>query len=294
VRLEDAIDAYLNHLRVERALSPHTVQSYGTDLSSFARHAQEAGVDAMKSLDLGLVSSWIGALAERGLSARSTARHLSSLRGLVRFSLQEGLLEHDITALAARPRAGRRLPRALGKEEVLRLLSCPDLHKPRGLRDRAMLTLAYAAGLRVSELIGLRIGDVDTERGFVSALGKGSKRRLVPLGEVALLHLQEYLRARSGKASASPLLFAGPSGRALTRQAFWKLIRRYARAAGIASDVHPHRLRHSFATHLLAGGANLRSVQTMLGHADITTTEIYTHVQRDHVQRAHKRAHPRA
>ncbi len=161
-----------------------------------------------------------------------------------------------------------------------------------------MLSLAYAAGLRVSELISLRIGDVDFRRGVVAAFGKGQKRRLVPLGEVALRHIEEYRSALASRSrprlSGSAVLFPAPSGKALTRQAFWKIVRRHALAVGLPDAVHPHRLRHSFATHLLAGGADLRSVQTMLGHADVSTTEIYTHVTRDHVRRAHARSHPRA
>jgi integrase/recombinase XerD len=185
-----------------------------------------------------------------------------------------------------------------------RLLETPEDGTLRGLRDRAMLSVAYAAGLRVSEIVGLKLGDLDLERGVVAALGKGGKRRLVPIGEVALVHLEAYLaarekddarrreRGRRGKDSA--VLFRSPRGGPLTRQAFWKIVGRYARAAGIRGGAHPHQLRHSFATHLLTGGADLRSVQTQLGHANVATTEIYTHVSRAHVKNAHPRAHPRA
>jgi integrase/recombinase XerD len=243
------------------------------------------------------------------------------------------------------------LPRPLTPEDVLLLIRTPDVSSLRGLRDRAMLSLAYAAGLRASELVGLRLGDVDARRGVVAAFGKGQKRRLVPLGELALAHLEEYraalaasprkptapitrkgglapaarfatapplftgvlgparladatappaafagsLRSRKdGDGGRSALLFPGPRGKALTRQAFWKIVRRHALAAGVPGAMHPHRLRHSFATHLLAFGADLRSVQTMLGHSDVATTEIYTHVTRDHVRAAHARSHPRA
>ncbi|HYO93187.1 MAG TPA: tyrosine-type recombinase/integrase, partial [Polyangiaceae bacterium] len=174
----------------------------------------------------------------------------------------------------------------------------PDPSTLRGLRDRAMLSVTYAAGLRVSELVSLRLADVDLRRGIVAALGKGSKRRLVPLGEVALQHVEAYLAARAGadrkQKAPSALLFLSPRGGALTRQGFWKIVGQHARVAGLQGRVHPHQLRHSFATHLLSGGADLRSVQTLLGHANVVTTEIYTHVSRDHIRAAHRQSHPRA
>jgi integrase/recombinase XerD len=309
VSLDPLIDAYLDHLRVERALSPNTVLAYATDLAKLARFAEERGATSPAALNLGLVTGWLSVLARDGIGARSAARHLSALRGFAKFLVREGKLEHDPTSLTARPRLGRRLPRALGEAEVRRILDAPDTGTLRGLRDRAMLSVAYAAGLRVSELVRLELGDLDLERGVVAALGKGGKRRLVPLGEVALAHLDAYLAARTEaetetterrrkKARATArderLLFRSPRGGPLTRQAFWKIVGQHARAAGVRSGAHPHQLRHSFATHLLGGGADLRSVQTLLGHANVVTTEIYTHVSRDHVREAHRRAHPRA
>jgi integrase/recombinase XerD len=292
--LEAAVDAYLAHLRVERALSPHTVAAYGRDLAGFAAFAAAAGVDEPRALDLAVVSGWLGSLGRAGLSPRTAARKLSAARGLVRFLLREGELSEDPTRLAARPRLGRRLPRPLAESEVVRLIETPDASTLRGARDRAMLSVAYAAGLRVSELVGLTLGDVDLRRGVVSVLGKGSKRRLVPLGEVALAHLDAYLAARAATEPApATTLFQSPRGGPLTRQGFWKIVGQYARAAGISARVHPHRLRHSFATHLLAGGADLRSVQTLLGHANVVTTEIYTHVSREHLHAVHRRSHPR-
>jgi integrase/recombinase XerD len=307
VSLDRAIDAYLDHLRVERALSQNTLTAYATDLAKLARFAEERGVSQPSGLDLGLVTAWLAVLAREGLGARSAARHLSALRGLSKFMLREGLIEHDPTSLTARPRLGRRLPRALGETELVRLLETPDVSTLRGLRDRAMLSVAYAAGLRVSELVRLELGDLDLKRGVVQALGKGGKRRLVPLGEVALLHLEAYLKARADDDAAradkkragrvarnDKLVFRSPRGGPLTRQGFWKIVGQHARAAGLRGGAHPHQLRHSFATHLLRGGADLRSVQTLLGHAHVVTTEIYTHVTRDHVRDAHRRAHPRA
>ncbi len=293
--LEHDVDAYLAHLRVERALSPHTVAAYGRDLAKCLAFLDSQGIRDRRELDLGAVSAWLTHLSRSELAARSMARHLSALRGLVKFLVEEGLLDRDPTQLAASPRIGRALPDGLAEHEVLRLIAAPDVSTLRGLRDRAMLSMTYAAGLRVSELCGLELGDVDRSRGVVSPLGKGGKRRLVPIGEIALGHLDAYLerRADEPRLAGTSVLFAGPSGRALTRQAFWKIVRRYALAADVPEHTHPHSLRHSFATHLLAGGADLRSVQTLLGHVSVATTEIYTHVSSDHVARAHRAAHPR-
>ncbi len=306
--LEGLVEAYLNHLRVERALSPRTLEAYGRDLDKLLAFAEESGIDRAEAIDLGTISGWLSRLAQQGLGARSAARHLSAVRGLMKFLLREGALSADPTELSARPRFGRRLPRTLSEAEVRQLLEAPDVTTLRGLRDRAMLSVTYAAGLRVSELVGLTPGDVDLKRGIVSAFGKGGKRRLVPLGTVTLDHVQAYLHARdahgpdprSGGSSARArkpaveVLFPSPRGGALTRQGFWKIVARYARGIGLRGNVYPHKLRHSFATHLLTGGADLRSVQTMLGHASVATTEIYTHVSGDHVRNAHRRSHPRA
>ena len=294
--LEHDVDAYLAHLKVERGLSENTLLAYGRDLNGFLEFASTLGVRQGSDLDLGHVSAWLKALADAGLAPRTTARQLSALRGLMRFLTEEGVLRHDPSELAARPRIGRRLPSTLGEHEVLGLLAAPDVTKLRGLRDRAMLSLTYASGLRASEVVRLELGDLDLERGVVSALGKGSKRRLVPVGVVALDHLEAYLarRAEHPKLRQARVVFPSPRGKALTRQAFWKIVGRYARSAGIEGAAYPHRLRHSFATHLLAGGADLRSVQTMLGHVSIATTEIYTHVGSRQVREAHAKTHPRA
>jgi integrase/recombinase XerD len=303
VTLDGLIEAYLNHLRVERGLSPRTLEAYARDLAKLLDFAEQSGISRPEAIDLGTVSGWLSSLAQSGLGARSAARHLSAVRGLMKFSLREGALTVDPTELSARPRFGRRLPRTLSEADVLRLLAAPDTSTLRGLRDRAMLSVAYAAGLRASELVSLTPGDVDLARGVVSAFGKGGKRRLVPLGELTLDHLQAYLTAQVAltqksaqvaKSRGRSVLFPSPRGGSLTRQGFWKIVGRYARGIGLRGRVYPHQLRHSFATHLLTGGADLRSVQTMLGHASITTTEIYTHVSRDHVRAAYRRSHPRA
>jgi integrase/recombinase XerD len=298
MRLDAAVDAFLSHLAAERGLSQHTRDSYARDLKKLCDFADTSGTDTHQ-IDLGTISEWLGKLANEGLSARSAARHLSAARGLMRFLVREGVIAKDPTLLAARPRLGRRLPKPLDVRDVIKLIEAPNAKTVRGLRDRAMLSLAYAAGLRVSELIHLKLGDLDLQRGVVAAFGKGGKRRLVPLGEVALAHLGAFLEARNTESpqlrmERSATVFATKRGKAFTRQMFWKVVKRTARSAGLGERVHPHQLRHSFATHLLAGGADLRSVQTLLGHVDISTTSVYTHVSLDHVRAAHRKAHPRA
>lgn len=301
--LDTYVDLYLDHLRVERALSNHTLLAYARDLAKFVEHAEKHRVDDPTSIDPNFLSGWISGLTRAGLSARSLARHLSAARGFVKFLAREGLMTTDPTQQTTRPKLGRKLPHTLSESDVIALISAPDISTLRGLRDRAMLGLAYACGLRVSELVRLELSDIDLNRGFVQAFGKGQKRRLVPIGEQALDWLRAYLETRAlatGEANRhvtqrdSTLLFPSPRGGALTRQGFWKIIGSYARGIGLQAHVHPHQLRHSFATHLLVGGADLRSVQTLLGHSDITTTEIYTHVTSEHVKREYKKSHPRA
>lgn len=294
VQLTGWIDAYLDHLRVERALSANTLEAYARDLGALAAHL---GEDAdPKDATEGAIAKLMAANVRRGFGARSSARQLSALRGFFKFLLKERALDVDPTALLDRPKTGRRLPRAHAFEEIERLLAAPDPSTARGCLHLAMIQLMYASGLRVSELCGLRVGDLDRTRGVVSVLGKGGKRRLVPVGEVALRAVEAYLEAVRPHVAGpkETILFVSPRGGALTRQGFWKLLGRYARAAGIRGPLSPHKLRHSFATHLLANGADLRAVQAMLGHADLGTTEIYTRIADDHVRRAHARAHPRA
>lgn len=290
------IDTFLSHARVEKGLSRNTIDAYARDLGAFASFLGEQAIDDFEQVDLAVVSQWLQSLSARGLSPRSSARHLSALRGLMRFLVREDELRRDPTELAARARLGRRLPRPLSQEQVLRLIECPNPGHARGLRDRAMLSLMYASGLRVSELLSLKLREVDLARGVLAAYGKGSKRRLVPVGEVALRHLEAHLAAQppARQKASEGFVFHRPNGKPWTRQMVWKLVARYARAAGIPGKVHPHRLRHSFATHLLAGGADLRTVQTLLGHSDIVTTEIYTHVSPSTLRSEFERSHPRA
>jgi integrase/recombinase XerD len=294
VNLDGWIDAFLDHLRVERALAANTLEAYARDLRRLSESV--GAIDDPRAIGAGEIATLLAENVRTGFGARSSARQLSALRGFFKFLVRERVIEADPTQLVDRPRIGRRLPKVLSFEEIERLLATPDRTKPRGVRDAAMIHLMYASGLRVSELCTLKLKDLDAKAGLVSAFGKGSKRRLVPVGEAALAHLDAYLRdVRPLTAKPNDTyLFVSPRGGALTRQGFWKLLKRYARVAGIMTPLSPHKLRHSFATHLLRGGADLRAVQAMLGHADLGTTEIYTHVAQDHVRAAFARAHPRA
>jgi integrase/recombinase XerD len=294
VDLQGWIDAYLDHLRVERALARNTLDAYARDLNDLARHLG-GGVDP-KAIGPGEIASLMVANVERGFGARSSARQLSGLRGFFRFLVRERAVPEDPTGLVDRPRLASKLPRVMSFEEVERLLGAPDTSTDRGLCHAAMLHVMYASGLRVTELVTLRTADIDMQRGVLSALGKGGKRRLVPVGEVALDLVVRYLRDVRPRVAApdEKSLFASPRGGHYSREGFWLIVRRYAAAAGIVPLPSPHKLRHSFATHLLRGGADLRAVQAMLGHADLGTTEIYTRVAQDHVRAVHARSHPRA
>ena len=288
------VDAYLDHLKVERGLARSTVESYARDLAGFVGWLEEESL-GIEDVDRGAVAGWLVSLSKSGLSARSQARHLSAIRGFFKHLLAERYVRRDPTELVESPKLGRRLPTVLTREEVVRLLAAPDVATARGLRDAAMLHTMYAAGLRVSELVGLQMGDVNLESGFLAAFGKGNKRRLVPLGQVACDFITAWraeIRGRWARPGEGAL-FVTARGGPMTRQSFWKIVKRYAAVAGITKRISPHKLRHSFATHLLSGGADLRAVQTMLGHADISTTQVYTHVTGDHLRRMHERHHPR-
>lgn len=288
------IDEYLEHLNVERALARNTLEAYAHDLREFSTFAEHAGHDVLGA-DVELVSGFLVELSQRGVGARSQARYLSALRGLYRYLIQEKAIAHDPTDLVDAPRKRARLPVTLAHHEVDRLLAVPPLDQPLGVRDAAMLYTMYASGLRVSELIGLRVTDVQAARGLLSVRGKGGKERLVPIGDAALTRIAVYLQdVRMVWAKANETtLFVTSRGVGMTRQAFWQIVRRRVLEAGIAKPISPHKLRHSFATHLLEGGADLRAVQAMLGHVDIATTQVYTHVVGDRLRQVHERYHPR-
>ncbi len=293
--MHQLIDSYLNFLAVEKGASLHTLDAYGRDLGRYARYMAKKGIDAARIKPDGIIS-FLGELKNEGLSARSLNRALAAMRGFHKFLLREKAAREDPAAHIELAKTWLHLPDTLSREEMERLLSAPDPGSAAGLRDRAMLELMYATGLRVSELITLTINNLNEQTGFLIAFGKGGKERIVPVGRVALGYVQQYMEtARPGLArrGSANTLFLGRSGKGLTRQAFWKIVRKYANKAGLAKKIHPHTFRHSFATHLLEGGADLRSVQIMLGHADISTTQIYTHVTRDRLREVHKKFHPR-
>ncbi len=296
-KVNELLDAYLDHLRVERGLSRNTLDAYSRDLVEFIQWtARTLGRPLRDVRDEDLRFYFLGK-KQAGMSARSVRRKASSLRGLFRFLQKEGYMQENPTELLEVPRLGVPLPKNLTLDEVERLLAQPDPAEPLGVRNQAMLELLYATGLRVSELLALRLQDLNLEVGYVVAYGKGKKERLVPVGEVALEKIKTYLttvRPGLAKAVRDPHVFLNRSGRRLSRQGFWKLLHRYALQAGITSTVTPHVLRHSFATHLLERGADLRSVQLMLGHASISTTQIYTHLNRERLKEVYQRHHPRA
>ncbi len=299
--LDQGVQQFLDHLKVERELSRATLQAYGADLAVFTHFAAARSVTAVNQVrGIDILDHLVG-LTKDALSARSQARHLIALRQFFKFLKAERLCEVNPTEDVDLPRFGRRLPVFLTIDEVDRLLAAPDRNTSRGARDGAMLETLYATGLRVSELVRLRLPDVNFQAGYLLAFGKGKKERLVPVGEVALasmLHYVESVRATflrgRGAARAGDSMFLTRLGRPMTRQGFWKLLCGYVVAAGINKAISPHKLRHSFATHLVERGADLRAVQAMLGHADIGTTEIYTHLSRGHLRSVYDKFHPRA
>jgi integrase/recombinase XerD len=289
------IEEYLAGLQIERGAALNTLAAYRRDLKGFesflTRERRAIG-------DVGVtdLSRYLGGLRRRGLGGRSIARHLSAVRGLYRFLLEAGRVPRDPTQHLDSPRPARRLPRTLSMADAAALVEAPDATRPDGLRDRALLELLYASGLRASEVLGLRIEDVNFKAGYVIVIGKGDRQRLVPAGARALDWVRRYLstiRPRQVRREC-PALFLNRSGGAMSRQALWGLIRRAARRAGLRAAVSPHTLRHSFASHLLERGADLRSVQAMLGHVDISTTQIYTHLPSSVVHDMYRKFHPRA
>jgi integrase/recombinase XerD len=290
------LDRYLTYLTVEKGLSAKTLEAYSRDLQRFLNFLDGQGVTAVAAVETATILRYVIQLREDGLNARSRARHLVSIRGWFRFLFNEKLVSRDPSRRIDLPKSGRRLPGVLSLQQVQRLLEAPDPAQPTGVRDGAMLELLYAAGLRVSELVALKTRDPNLEAGFVRVFGKGGKERIVPFGAYARDKLRAYLEtARPALLHGQPsaYLFVARAGKPLSRQGFWKLLKRYALQAGIGVDVSPHVLRHSFASHLLEGGADLRAVQTMLGHADIATTQIYTHVAAERLRQIHRRFHPR-
>ena len=290
------IEQFLDAMWMEQGLSQHTLNAYQTDLKGLAKWSASGYAGTLLTLDIGDLQSYLAFRYEKGIKARSTARMLSTFRRFYQYLTRENRITADPSALLESPRLGRPLPKTMSEREVEALLDTPDVEDELGLRDRAMLELIYATGLRVSELVGLEIHGINLQQGVVRVIGKGSKERLVPMGEEALSWVTDYLknaRANLLGNKKSSMLFVTRRGSGMTRQAFWYMVKRYAQEAGIATTLSPHVLRHAFATHLLNHGADLRVVQMLLGHSDLSTTQIYTHIARERLKDLHAQHHPR-
>ena len=290
------IERFTDALWMESGLSANTLAAYRSDLHAYALWLRKTSPAGLQEADRGALLDYLAASVSHGARPRSTARLLSSLRRFYRYLVREGVVSADPTAQVDSPKLGRPLPKSLTEDQVVSLLDAPDVSTPLGLRDRAMLETLYATGLRVSELVGLTLTQINVGQGVVRIMGKGSKERLVPLGEEALTWLGTWLadgRAHLVEKKPTDALFPTARGGAMTRQSFWHNIKRYALMAGIEKNLSPHTLRHAFATHLLNHGADLRVVQMLLGHADLSTTQIYTQVARERLKGLHARHHPR-
>jgi integrase/recombinase XerD len=295
--METKLDLYLDYLTVEKGLAANTRASYSADLLKLLTYLKDRGIGDWSQVGYSEIMGFLSHCQGQGLAPRSRARLLSALRGFFKFMVRDSHLGENPVANLTSPRLRRQLPSVLSVTEVERLLVQPNSELPLGQRDAAMLELLYGTGLRVSELVTLTLARVNLDVGFLVVLGKGSKERIVPAGEAATEAVRRYVlesRPRLLKGRMTDILFVSNRGAAMTRQGFWKLIKKYGRQAGINKELTPHSLWHSFATHLLERGADLRSVQMMLGHADISTTQIYTHVARERLREVHKKYHPRA
>jgi len=294
--LDNLVDQYINYLLVEKGLSDNTIESYSSDLALYLEFLKKNRIKNIADADTALILKHLSALMDSGLGAKSRTRHLVTLRGFYRFLMQEKIVEHNPSKIIDLPKSGLKLPDVLSVEEVKKLLNICDIKKPKGIRDAAMIELLYAAGLRVSELVNVKLQNVSLEAGFVRVFGKGSKERLVPIGLYAKEKIDHYIKSSRPlllKNMVSQYLFIARAGKPMTRQGFWKQLKKYVLITGIKKRITPHSLRHSFASHLLEGGADLRAVQIMLGHVDISTTQIYTHVAKKRLKEMHEKYHPR-
>jgi integrase/recombinase XerD len=290
------VDEFLDYLIIEKGLSENTREAYNSDLIKFITYLEKNGIKDISDVKRDQITDYLMSEKEKGISPNSLSRNLVSIRMFFRFLVSNNYIEEDITSVLDSPRLWKVLPNVLSEEEVERLLKAPNTRTKFGLRDKAILELMYAAGLRVSELVSLNTSDINIEMGFLRCTGKGKKERIVPLGKNAIFALNNYLKkTRAGfiKDLLVGSVFVTQRGKSFTRQGIWKLIKFYARSAGLKKDITPHTLRHSFATHLLSNGADLRVVQEMLGHSDITTTQVYTHVDKGRLKSIHKKFHPR-
>lgn len=297
MRVKKLIKEFIDYLSVERGLAVNTLESYGRDLRQYSQYLEQDDAGALDSATRATIVEYLLHLQRQGKATATIARRLAALKAFYQFLVRENYLEKDPTVNLESPRLEKRLPKVLTIREVELLLAQPDSTTPAGLRDRAMLELLYATGIRVSELVSLNFADVNLDLAYIRCLGKGSKERIVPLGSMAVKTTSDYLqngRPRLIRDRNEQALFVNHHGRRLTRQGFWKIVKKYAEDARIDKEITPHTLRHSFATHLLENGADLRSVQEMLGHADISTTQIYTHITKGRLKEVYARTHPRA
>ncbi len=292
VPLEERLSEYLGHLRVERGLSKNTLLAYSRDILQLL---ESASMTTCEELTSASVLRFLSRSREAGASAVTVARKVASLRGFCAYLLEIGDLTSDPMTLIDAPKKPRSLPHVVSIQKVRRLIDAPEVRRPTEIRDRALFEVLYGSGLRVSEVVGLKVGDLDLERGLLRCVGKGSKERLVPIGKVGAQWLAYHIRcSRPLGAAPFDFVFAGRGGRPLTRQRVWRVVRVHAQRAGITEHLTPHTLRHCFATHLLAGGADLRLIQQMMGHARITTTQVYTHVDMERLRQVYRASHPRA
>ena len=291
------LDSFLEYLSVERGLAKNTIEAYKRDLKSYIYFLRKKNIIHINSSNRAIIVAYLLQMQKSGKASSSISRTCAALRSFYQFLFREHVISEDPTIDLDTPKLEQRLPKVLNTEEVEKLLSQPDITTPLGLRDKSMLELLYATGMRVSELISLSVEDVNLETGFLRCMGKGSKERIIPVGSIALEYLKEYLssvRKQLLNGKESKKLFFNRQGNPMTRQGFWKIIKKYSKQAGIYKKITPHTLRHSFATHLLENGADLRAVQEMLGHADISTTQRYTHLTQNRIKQVYDKTHPRA
>ncbi|RIV19617.1 site-specific tyrosine recombinase XerD [Alicyclobacillaceae bacterium I2511] len=295
--MEEWLEPFMEYLILERGLSVNTLESYRRDLEHFFQHLDPDGQHSLSPVKATSIIAYLAYLRELGRATTTVSRNLASLRSFFHYLVRQEIITVDPTTYVEAPKVEKRLPKVLSIHEVEKLLEAPDVSTAPGLRDKAMLELMYATGIRVSELVAITPVDVNLSSGFLRCMGKGAKERIIPLGEVAQQALLQYItegRQEMLHHMESSALFLNHHGKQMSRQGFWKILKKYAQTTNIHKDITPHTLRHSVATHLLERGADLRSVQEMLGHADISTTQIYTHVTRTHIKEAYVAAHPRA
>lgn len=295
--MEGYVNAFINYLAIERGLAKNTLESYGRDLKQFQNYMNDLNLEVEKDSNENMIQEYLKSLQTKGRAVSTISRNIAAIKAFYQYLVKENYLENDPSQSLDTPKVEKKLPKILSVHEVEELLKQPEIKSSGGLRDKAMLELLYATGIRVSELIALNISDINLDMGYVKCYGKGSKNRIVPLGSIAVKAVHDYIikgRMKVVRTYDEPALFVNHHGGRLTRQGFWKIIKKYAQEAGITKDITPHTLRHSFATHLLENGADLRSVQEMLGHADISTTQLYTQIVKNPLKEVYDKSHPRA